>query len=1385
MAIFDEKFTNLYSLSKTLRFELKPVGETQQMLLDENVFQKDKLIRDKYQKTKRFFDKLHREFVGEALAGLDLDYKNYFDALKIFKKDKKDKDAIKNLENAEKSLRKSVVETFDATAKSWASEKYSDCDLKKKDIGIFFEENVFKMLEERYKNEDDVMIDVLEETEYGTEVKIGEQSIFAGWKNFTGYFTKFHETRKNFYKDEAKKGHGKAGQISTRIVDQNLRRFCENLEDFKKMEKMKDKIDFSEVENNFKKSLSEVFTLDFYNRCILQDGIDFYNDILGGKTLENGEKLKGVNELINHYRQNNKGEKLPFLKSLDKQILSEKDNLTFGIESDEKLLEVLSEFVNIADVKIDIIKNLFRDFIDNNSKYDLAETYMSKEAFNTISHKWTGDTDMFEKNVFEVFKVNKDKSAKYVKAEDKYNFPNFIPLKYIKDGLEKVDTTNKFWRERYYEDTNDNTNNGFLTLGANEVWKEFLSIFDYEFSSLFSKTIKKGSDDEKIIGFDFAGKDLKKLLNDDNFALNKGEKLNPEEKIIIKDFADNFLRIYQMAKYFALEKDRKWNPDGLELGDFYTNSKFGYESFYLDAYEKVVKVYNDLRNYLTKKPWEDAQKWKLNFENASLAGGWDKNKEDSSLTVILRKEGQYFLGLMKKGCNHLFDDRHSMEFSQHCEDGKYEKMVYKYLPDAAKMIPKGSTQLKSVKEHFSTNDESFTVDTKAFIEPLTISKRVFNLNNVLYDKSDISKTTSDKGGVKQFQKDYLRLSEDFSTYKSALNDWIDFCKDFLSKYKSTINFDLSTLRKTKDYESLDQFYKDIDKISYKISFQDISEEYVNKCNKEGKLYLFQINNKDWNKGSTGTKNLHTLYFENIFSDENVARNFIIKLNGQAELFHRPKISEENLGYRKDNNGKTVIQHKRYNENKTFLHLPLTLNRGKGDPFAFNDTVNEFLANNPDINIIGIDRGEKHLAYYSVINQKGEILEGNTLNRIEKLDHDKQAILSNEKEIVEKRDNKNEIIDYKLKETGKKVRYIDYKLLLDYKEKKRRIERQSWQTIEGIKDLKKGYISQVVHKLANLAIKYNAIIVFEDLNMRFKQVRGGIEKSVYQQLEKALIEKFNFLVDKGETNSEKAGHLLKAYQLAGPEKNFKDIGKQTGIIFYTTASYTSKIDPVSGWRPNLYLKSGNAEVNKANILKFSRIEFRKGRFEFTYDTKNFILNAKAYPQKTEWTVCSCVERYKWNRKANNNKGGYDHYKNLTVEFEKIFKDAGIDISGDLLGEIERLETKGNEKFFSDFIFLFRLVCQIRNTNNSDKAKKDGKDDFILSPVEPFFDSRKNNGKDLPKNGDDNGAFNIARKGLIMLKRVDEWAKDEKKKYPDLFVGNVDWDNFCTEKKCSKK
>lgn len=1261
-------FTNLYSLSKTLRFELKPVGNTQQMLEDNQVFQKDKNKQKAYKEIKPYFDRLHREFVDEALANANLNNLNeYYKDFKAYKHDKKNKPLENKIKARRETLRKEIVEFFDNKAKDWSNQKYKHLQLKNKDLGVLFEENVFQILKEKYGSE--------KETTFTVETTGEVVSIFDNWKGFVGYFDKFFATRKNLYvsKDDST-------AIATRIVDQNFERFLDNLTVFNTI---KDKLNILEVEEFFGLKAEDVFTVEFYNKCLLQNGIDLYNDFLGGKTLENGEKKKGMNEIINKYRQDNKGEKLPFLKKLDKQILSEKETGFFVLEKNEDALVVLKDFRFNAENKLKVLQTLIQKFTAKENSFNLEKVYISKEGLNTIVHKWTNETNLFQASLYTTLKESKLVKPKG-KNDEEYFFPEFISLSHIQSSLDRILTENKFWKDKYYIESGEE---GFLNR-KEPVWNGFMQILKFEF-------------DQNFKNFDQKNALLKVELENENLNLQS-------IKVLIKEFADSALWTYQLGKYFALEKKRAWD-ETYEVEDFYTDPEIGYkEVYYPNAYDQIVKPYNDLRNFLTKKPYSE-EKWKLNFENPTLADGWDKNKESDNFAVILRKEGKYFLGLMKKGNNKIFDDRNREMFKVDNGIESYEKLVYKLFPDPSKMMPKVCFSKKGLD----------------FFKP---SSEIIDIYN----------------------NDEFKKGETFSLV--SMQKLISFYIDCLSKYEGWKDYDFKDVKKPEEYtNNIGEFYADVAKAGYEIRFDRIAEEYINSKNQSGELFLFQIYNQDFSENSTGTKNLHTMYFQELFSQNNSDNNFPFKLNGQAELFYRPKTKDfkkksivTNKNKIELSKGERAYEKNRYTDNKIFFHVPITLNRISKNVSRFNLEINNFLANNPGINIIGVDRGEKHLAYYSVINQKGNIIESGSLNSV--------------------KGGNNEIIDYHNK--------------LEEKAKGREQARHDWQDVQGIKDLKKGYISQVVRKLADLAIEHNAIVVMEDLNMRFKQIRGGIEKSVYQQLEKALIEKFNFLVNKGEKNPEQAGHLLNAYQLTAPFESFQLMGKQTGIIFYTQASYTSKIDPVSGWRPNLYLKYTSAQKAKEDILKFKDIKFKNNRFSFTYDLKDFV-NSKEYPQKTEWTLCSSVERFRWDKTLNNNKGGYMHFKNLTEEYKKLFNEFGFDFEGDIKEQINNLEINSNEKFFRNFIFFFNLICQIRNTQQD---KEGNENDFILSPVEPFFDSRKSKdfGGNLPKNGDDNGAYNIARKGMIILNKISEFkdknGSTEKMKWDDLYISHVDWDNF---------
>ena len=62
-------FTNLYSLSKTLRFELKPTEATNRLLKENNVVAIDMEIAQLYkEELKPMLDELHRRFIDDAMS---------------------------------------------------------------------------------------------------------------------------------------------------------------------------------------------------------------------------------------------------------------------------------------------------------------------------------------------------------------------------------------------------------------------------------------------------------------------------------------------------------------------------------------------------------------------------------------------------------------------------------------------------------------------------------------------------------------------------------------------------------------------------------------------------------------------------------------------------------------------------------------------------------------------------------------------------------------------------------------------------------------------------------------------------------------------------------------------------------------------------------------------------------------------------------------------------------------------------------------------------------------------------------------------------------------------------------------------------------------------
>ncbi len=1249
-------FTNLYEISKTLRFELKPVGETEKLLIENKVFKKDKIINKAYHKIKPFLDKLHRLFIKESLENINLDYsKAYQKFLEIEKtNDKKQKDNLKKeFDNIKKDLRKQIVNSFKITWEKWKKyfweNTYIDEKGKEKKYSIKWDSYKI-LLSETNLN---ILYQIFSEEKYKDEVLIENYNwekvnIFQIFKGFTTYFTNFNHSRENFYLDD-----WKSGRLATRIIDENMIFFFKNKKNYeekiKNNEKLKNKL--QEILDNYWENIDDFFDLKNYNNCLIEEQIEYYNKIIWWANIDS-KKIKWLNEIINlekqaefsKYKQEKKNwneniefkkQNFPILKELYKQILwEEKEEDKFiEIENFWSLKENFEKFIEKNNKKNKIWEKLMKSLLDDFESYDFSKIYLSKLSLNTISAKFFGPsnwnliTEILKEDIW--FK-NKNK---------KLDLPYFISLENIKIALEKAN--NQVDWDIFKKD--------FEEITIKDAFLKFLTIFVDEFIKNIEEYNKnKKNLEEKIL-----------ILSDfDNEEKNKDKQID-----IIKDFLDSALNIFRMMKYFVLEKAKESVEKDYDIDDNFYNE---FKKFYVD--NEIIKYYNEFRNYLTKKPYL-TDKIKLNFEKWTLLKWWPDSPEWNTqyYSFIFRKDWKFFLWITNY--SRILDEKVNKNAYNIIKWNFYEKMVYK------------QTDWKTI--YWSNYSWKFW-------NKYSEDKKILSNNELILR-------------VKEVLKDLVIF---YPILEKFINKNYDDPKKLASDISSSPLYSI-------------KFSKNISK--------DFLEKWIfNNWKNNYYIYLFEIYNKDFAEWKTWRENLHTIYFKWLFEENNL-KNVVLKLNWQAEIFRREASLKEKI----DKTRKTnidIIEKRRYTLDKLFFHCPIKLNFAKHTK-NINQKILNYISKNKEINIIWIDRWEKHLAYYSVIDRNWKVLKDENWN----------------------------LVKWSFNKIWKK----DYYQELVKREEERQKARWSWKTIWTIKELKEGYISQIVHKLAELIIKYNAILVFEDLNSWFKRWRQKIERQVYQKLEKALIEKLNYLTFKDKNYWEK-GHYLSAYQLTSPFETFEKVWKQTWIIFYTNPAYTSSTCPKCGFRKDIYLKYINLNKARTSLKKeIDKIYFDWEKFIFEYKNKKVFSN-----RDRKRNISSEESWVKWWKTIDNN---------ITENLENLFNDFDIDYK---VWEnlIEKIIEKNEKRLYKNLFYNFNAILNIRNSNIWDNSRDW---DFICCPV-CDFDSRKDN-EIWVENWDDNWAFNIARKWIIILNKIDKFLNEkwslEKIKWKDFSVNIEDWDSFC--------
>lgn len=1162
------------------------------------------------------------------------------------------------------------------------------------------------------------LLPVYVEQNYIGEDKEKALETIALFKGFTTYFTDYFNIRKNMFKE-----NGGASSICYRIVNVNASIFYDNLKTFMCIkEKAETEIALIEEElTEFLDSwrLEHIFSEDYYNELLAQKGIDYYNQICGD-----------INKHMNLYCQQNKLKANVFkMTKLQKQIMGISEK-AFEIppmyQNDEEVYAAFNGFISrLEEVKMtDRLGNV----LQNSNIYDTAKIYINARCYTNVSSYVYGGWDVIESAIerywYNTIAGKGQSKAKKIEKAKKDN--KFMSVK-------ELDSIVSEYEPDYFNASNmddDNSGRAFSGHGVLGYFNKMSKLL----ANMSLHTITYDSGDS--------------LIENKETALN------------IKKDLDDIMSIYHWLQTFIIDEVvEKDNAFYAELEDIY------YEL------ENVVTLYDRIRNYVTRKPYS-TQKFKLNFASPTLASGWSRSKEFNNNAIILLRNNKYYIAIFN--VNNKPDKQIIKGSKEQRLSTDYKKMVYNLLPGPNKMLP------------------------KVFIKSDT-GKRDYNPSSYILEGYEKNRHIKSSGN---FDINYC-------------HDLIDYYKACISKHPEWKNYGFK-FKETTQYNDIGQFYKDVEKQGYSISWAYISEADINRLDEEGKIYLFEIYNKDLSSHSTGKDNLHTMYLKNIFSEDNL-KNICIELNGNAEIFYRKSSMKRNITHKKDTvlvnktyineagvrvsltdedyikvynyynndyvidvekdkklveilerighrkNPIDIIKDKRYTEDKYFLHLSITINYGVDDE-NINAKMIEYIAKHNNMNVIGIDRGERNLIYISVINNKGNIIEQKSFNL---------------------------------------VNNYDYKNKLKNMEKTRDNARKNWQEIGKIKDVKNGYLSGVISKIARMVVDYNAIIVMEDLNRGFKRGRFKVERQVYQKFENMLISKLNYLVFK-EKEADENGGILKGYQLTYLPKSALQIGKQCGCIFYVPAAYTSKIDPATGFINIFDFKKYSGSVINAKVkdkkeflmsmnsiryvnegsAEYEKIGHRQ-LFAFSFDYNNFKTYNVSIPVN-EWTTYTYGERIKKLYKDGRWSGS--EVLNLTEDLIELMEQYGIEYKDghDIREDISHMDETRNADFICNLFEKFKYTVQLRNS----KSEAEGDDyDRLVSPVlnshNGFFDSsdyKENEKSDdiiddkqiMPKDADANGAYCIALKGLYEINKIKEnWSNDKKLKESELYIGVTEW------------
>ena len=780
---------------------------------------------------------------------------------------------------------------------------------------------------------------------------------------------------------------------------------------------------------------------------------------------------------------------------------------------------------------------------------------------------------------------------------------------------------------------------------------------------------------EKIAAVKINCRDVKAVLATDEII--KGSRKNT---LVVKSFFNCWSELRAMLKIINKNDVSEVN------NDFYDR----YDEC-VDAFKFTYKGENLVRNYITKKDGEGVK-----FNTAAfgsmlrpISHWWTPGDKFSvQMHTIIQREGHFYYLILPAG---------SKPVDLVNEHGDCRALQMRKMQTASMALPK-FVFTKQILEFFDKNPEQneyqLTLHMKS---PVTITRTT--VEAYLTGKYKVSAV-----------KDGIATETE---YKRALNLVLSAYKAFLENNEIYAKMDFG-LKDVKSYQNAGEFCSQVDRHKVSVEWATVSGTFVDQLVKDGKALLFEITNRNLkNYFKYGNEKLLTGYEKILFnamSDVNM-RDMSLLINSRPKIVYRkplgyaPKcvhqtgsilvnkydvngnhipadIYEELYRYYNDKMGNIslsivakeyinnnlvvtkkcandIVKDARFYREQFGIKFSYKKNMECADSSAMLNA--EVMREYKDSNRIIVIRNTQDLLYYIVEDCHGNILEQNSLNVIDGVDYKSRL----------------------KEETQLKVQ-----------------EKGEWNYTRRTEDLKTGYLSKAISKIARLVIKYNAILIVEKINNNVKDKYSALDDVCFKKFETMLLARFADLYFKDIPEGE-PGSFTNPYQLCSNDS--KKI-LQDGIIFLVPNGITQTLDPETGFVYDFITSNVHTKKGKIAFLsKFDNITIEEDGeqqiLQVDFDYKGF--STHNIMPKTKWTCRVAHGIYL----KDYTTGKYIFHKDPVAELTELLKIYDISPADNIAKVLDSKNITGKDlsRIYQIFTRLLTGVTKIENR------------DIYISPV----------------------------------------------------------------------